>query len=178
MNNICGKYKITVGSGKKTTTLPLIISDTPKDLYAACSPEHPWRSSLTFIHGVPMKHDIHGAESTLYGYIRLGTMVAYIPQNGFHKTPPWHARAFIHTCFTENCLIPQPVYAKHPIYRYLLRDAVNAVLYHLGYNTSWCMCGMKYENVYVDQDISYPITRGELDRIHQSWQTPNFIQRL
>jgi hypothetical protein len=177
-SDICGRYKITVGRGDEVITIPLLVSRKPENLYAACSPEHPWFSSLTFIHGVPLEFDAHGAESTLAGYIRLGTMVAYIPYSSRKPAPPWHAREFIHTTFSKDRLVPQPAYAKNPAYRYLLRDAVNTVLYHTGYNKTWSMCGIKYEHVYIDQDMSYPIMREELERIHKVWNSPNFIQRL
>ena len=178
MIDLRGSYVLSVGEGKKHVNVPMMISDTPADLYGACSPRHPWHSSLTFTHGVPLEHDAHGAEKTLYGYIRLGTMVAFIPQSPGKSTPPWHAREFIHTCFDPSKLVPQPPYAKERVYAWLLSDAVTDVLYRNRFNEGWGMCDLKYENVYIDVGITEPITSDDIDIINRRWDTRKLTTRL
>lgn len=178
MNKLAGYYNISIGSGVNVMEIPMVISGSPTALYAACSPKQPWHSSLTFERGVPLEFDAHGAERTLAEYIRLGTLVAFLPRSFNKLDPPWYAREFIHTCHNSQTLVPQPAYAKEPIYRVLLHNAVDTALFNNFYNREWGYCGCKYDKVYVDVGLSPALSPDVVGQFYNAWKTRKFVTRV
>lgn len=179
MVDIVGLYAIRVGTGdnRADIEIPLVITGKEQALYDACSPYNPWESSMTFEHGVPLEVDVHGAESTIPGYIDKKTLVAFIPQF-IDPVPPWHARKFIHTTIYETEYVPQPSYSADPVFSGLLRDAVDVVLFQCGCNTRWSSCAQKYEGIYIDRGTYPSITEGTIRAIERAWRARPFIRRI
>jgi len=182
---ITGKYYATVGEGENLISIPIIISNSAEDLYNACSPLHDFESSLTFEPGKPIEHDVHGAEATLAGYIRLGTHVAYIPENLEHDVysakPPWAARMFIHrgeNYRKEPVFIPQPVYGFDYMINSLLTDAVDWILAFASDTTTYASCEKIYEGIYIDIPKRMSIVKWDIDKIAARWETQQLVTRL
>jgi hypothetical protein len=182
---IAGKYYAHIRAGKRELVIPIIISNKPEDLYNACSPQHGFQSSLTFEPGVPLEHDAHGAEATLAGYIRLGTHVAYIPENleyeGRFSKPPWAARLFIHIGKDETdrvSYIPQPAYSIDRVLGQILMDSVDYILFNMSNTSKYASCTSAYDGVYVDLAIRRPILKEQLNGMDRYWGYTPFVKRV
>jgi hypothetical protein len=184
-NPVVGFYFAQIGEGENKISIPIVISNREEDLYNACSPIQEFQSSLTFERGKPVEHDVHGAEETLAAYVRLGTLVAYIPETmEFEKRsadPPWAARMFIHQGEDYRKTvqyIPQPVYTRYYVLIEVLKDAVNWILFVTTDSTGYANCDTRYKGVYVDAETRFSISKWDMDKIKDRWNTKNFILRI
>jgi hypothetical protein len=177
-----GKYFIMLGVEPDIISIPIIISDREQDLYNACSPKNDFTSSLTFERGKPIECDIHGAEETIAAYVRLGTLVAYIPEiirvKKKSAPPPWAARMFIHrgeSYKNDYAYIPQPVYGFDRHLNEVFKDAIDWILVFRTDANNYASCEQRYKGVYVDVPTRMSIDKWDLNKIIARWGTNNLI---
>jgi hypothetical protein len=168
-----GRYDARVELNNEILNVPIVITSKEQSLYDACSPKNPWFSSLTFTKGVPLAVDYHGAEATLAAYTKLGTLVAFIPKSPDLR-PPFYGRMFIHPTDFDDLYIPQPAYCESTTLTVLLQDAVDSILYELGYDTDWSALPRFWDKVYVDREVYKPITKYDDEVICDRWGVTPF----